>query len=66
MYMWNCEVFLFDACSLISNDSQAHPWFRGTQWDRLYEIEAAYKPTVIGDLDTQNFEKFPDVSSLRN
>lgn len=29
----------------------------------LYELEAAYKPTVIGDLDTQNFEKFPDVST---
>lgn len=27
-------------------------------------MEAAYKPTVVGDLDTQNFEKFPDVSSL--
>ncbi|GAU39915.1 hypothetical protein TSUD_05070 [Trifolium subterraneum] len=39
----------------------AHPWFKCTQWDMLYELEAAYKPTVIGDLDTQNFEKFPDV-----
>lgn len=29
----------------------------------LYEMEAAYKPTVTGDLDTQNFEKFPDVST---
>ncbi|KAE9588417.1 putative AGC-kinase [Lupinus albus] len=27
----------------------------------LYELEAAYKPTVTGELDTQNFEKFPDV-----
>lgn len=43
---------------------QAHPWFKGIQWDMLYESEAAYKPTVIGDLDTQNFEKFPDVSTL--
>ncbi|XP_062020798.1 uncharacterized protein LOC133737206 isoform X2 [Rosa rugosa] len=40
---------------------KAHPWFRGIEWDRLYEIEAAYKPTVVGDLDTQNFEKFPDL-----
>ncbi|KAL5558851.1 hypothetical protein UlMin_035062 [Ulmus minor] len=40
---------------------KAHPWFRCIQWDRLYEMEAAYKPTVTGDLDTQNFEKFPDV-----
>jgi hypothetical protein len=44
--------------------SQAHPWFRGVQWDMLYEIEAAYKPTVNGDLDTQNFEKFAEVSTL--
>ena len=36
-----------------------------TQWDFLYELEAAYKPTVNGDLDTQNFEKFADVSTLK-
>jgi len=41
---------------------QAHPWFKGVQWDMLYELEAAFKPTVTGDLDTQNFEKFPEVS----
>ncbi|KAK4383436.1 Serine/threonine-protein kinase tricorner [Sesamum angolense] len=37
-----------------------HPWFRGVKWDSLYEMEAAYKPTVNGDLDTQNFEKFDE------
>lgn len=26
-------------------------------------MEAAYRPTVTGELDTQNFEKFPEVSS---
>ncbi|KAF3446653.1 hypothetical protein FNV43_RR11833 [Rhamnella rubrinervis] len=40
---------------------KAHPWFRCIQWDRLYETEAAHKPTVTGDLDTQNFDKFPEV-----
>lgn len=40
---------------------KAHPWFKGIQWDMLYEMEAAYKPTVVGELDTQNFEKFPEV-----
>ncbi|XP_059633736.1 uncharacterized protein LOC132276361 [Cornus florida] len=40
---------------------KAHPWFKCIQWDMLYEMEAAYKPTVTGDLDTQNFEKFDDV-----
>ncbi|KAL0366188.1 UNVERIFIED_CONTAM: Serine/threonine-protein kinase-like [Sesamum radiatum] len=37
-----------------------HPWFRGVKWESLYEMEAAYKPTVNGDLDTQNFEKFDE------
>lgn len=27
-------------------------------------MEAAYKPTVNGEMDTQNFEKFPEVSRL--
>lgn len=40
---------------------KAHPWFKSVQWDMLYESEAAYKPTVTSDLDTQNFEKFPEV-----
>ncbi|XP_057973007.1 uncharacterized protein LOC131161330 isoform X2 [Malania oleifera] len=40
---------------------KAHPWFKGIQWDMLYEMEAAYKPTVNGELDTQNFEKFTEV-----
>ncbi|KAI3460230.1 hypothetical protein Pfo_016893 [Paulownia fortunei] len=39
---------------------KGHPWFRGVKWDILYEMEAAYKPTVNGDLDTQNFEKFDE------
>ncbi|GMH13814.1 hypothetical protein Nepgr_015655 [Nepenthes gracilis] len=38
-----------------------HPWFSPIQWDRLYEMEAAYKPTVSEEMDTQNFEKFADV-----
>lgn len=43
------------------DELKAHPWFRGIQWDMLYEMVAAYKPIVNGDLDTQNFEKFPDL-----
>uniref|UniRef100_A0A2P2L221 non-specific serine/threonine protein kinase n=1 Tax=Rhizophora mucronata TaxID=61149 RepID=A0A2P2L221_RHIMU len=43
---------------------KAHPWFKSIQWDMLYEMEAAYRPMVNGDTDTQNFEKFPDVSTL--
>ncbi|CAN6721573.1 unnamed protein product [Malus baccata var. baccata] len=49
-----------------AEEIKAHPWFRSTQWDRLYEGEAAYKPTVVGDLDTQNFEKFPEVEGQQS
>nr|CAD1831387.1 unnamed protein product [Ananas comosus var. bracteatus] len=42
---------------------QAHPWFNGTQWDKLYQMEAAFKPEVTGELDTQNFEKFEETAA---
>ncbi|CAA0840667.1 Protein kinase family protein [Striga hermonthica] len=43
------------------DEIKGHPWFKGIKWDLLYEMEAAYVPTVNGDLDTQNFEKFDEV-----
>ncbi|KAK3213182.1 hypothetical protein Dsin_017888 [Dipteronia sinensis] len=39
---------------------KAHPWFRDIVWDRLYEMEAAFKPEVRSELDTQNFMKFDE------
>ncbi|KAJ4774277.1 Serine/threonine-protein kinase CBK1 [Rhynchospora pubera] len=45
-----------------ADEIKAHPWFRGIDWDRLYEIKAAYVPQVNDDLDTQNFEKFDEGS----
>ncbi|KAM0849281.1 hypothetical protein ACQ4PT_053816 [Festuca glaucescens] len=39
---------------------KAHPWFRGVEWDKLYELEAAFKPQVNDELDTQNFQKFDE------
>ncbi|KAK6938678.1 Protein kinase domain [Dillenia turbinata] len=39
---------------------KAHPWFQSIAWDNLYEMEAAYRPPVTGELDTQNFEKFAE------
>lgn len=30
-------------------------------WDKLYEMKAAFKPEVNGELDTQNFMKFDEV-----
>ncbi|XP_057467959.1 uncharacterized protein LOC130757238 isoform X2 [Actinidia eriantha] len=40
---------------------KGHPWFKGIVWDKLYEMEAAFKPEVNGELDTQNFLKFDEV-----
>jgi hypothetical protein len=40
---------------------QAHPWFIGVQWEKLYQMKAAFIPEVNGELDTQNFEKFEEV-----
>ena len=40
---------------------QAHPWFKGIKWDKLYQIKAAFILEVNDELDTQNFEKFEEV-----
>ncbi|KAJ3694107.1 hypothetical protein LUZ60_009587 [Juncus effusus] len=40
---------------------KAHAWFRGVEWDKLYEMDAAFKPEVNGELDTQNFQRFEEV-----
>ncbi|GMN53070.1 hypothetical protein TIFTF001_022209 [Ficus carica] len=42
---------------------KAHPWFKDIVWDKLYEMEAAFKPEVNGELDTQNFMKFDEVDA---
>ncbi|TVU21453.1 hypothetical protein EJB05_31087, partial [Eragrostis curvula] len=42
---------------------KAHPWFRGVAWDKLYEMEAAFKPQVNDELDTQNFMKFEEMEN---
>ncbi|XP_042000598.1 serine/threonine-protein kinase 38-like [Salvia splendens] len=34
---------------------KAHPWFQQIEWDNIYDTEAAYRPEVNGELDTQNF-----------
>eukprot|EP00268_Persea_americana_P031423 TRINITY_DN3058_c0_g1_i1.p1 TRINITY_DN3058_c0_g1~~TRINITY_DN3058_c0_g1_i1.p1 ORF type:complete len:550 (+),score=116.17 TRINITY_DN3058_c0_g1_i1:702-2351(+) len=43
-----------------ADEIKAHPWFKGIQWDRLYQMEAAFIPEVNDELDTQNFEKFEE------
>nr|POE94830.1 gdsl esterase/lipase [Quercus suber] len=39
---------------------QAHPWFKGIDWEKIYHMEAAFIPEVNDELDTQNFEKFEE------
>ncbi|XP_059276681.1 uncharacterized protein LOC132030906 [Lycium ferocissimum] len=41
---------------------KAHPWFKDIKWDKLYDMEAAFKPEVNNDLDTQNFMKFDEAN----
>lgn len=42
---------------------KVHPWFKGIDWDKLYQMEAAFLPEVNDELDTQNFEKFEESDS---
>lgn len=42
---------------------KAHPWFKDVAWEKLYEMEAAFKPEVNGALDTRNFIKFDEVNA---
>ncbi|KAM3411695.1 hypothetical protein ACQJBY_003391 [Aegilops geniculata] len=44
-----------------AHEIKAHTWFRGVQWEKLYQMKAAFIPEVNGELDTQNFEKFEEV-----
>lgn len=43
-----------------ADEIKAHPWFNGIDWERIYQMEAAFIPEVNDDLDTQNFEKFEE------
>ncbi|KAI0527160.1 hypothetical protein KFK09_002759 [Dendrobium nobile] len=46
-----------------AQEIKAHPWFKGIPWDKLYQMEAAFKPEVNDELDTQNFEKFEETAT---
>ncbi|GMH16533.1 hypothetical protein Nepgr_018374 [Nepenthes gracilis] len=46
-----------------AHEIKAHPWFKDVVWDKLYQMEAAFKPEVEGELDAQNFMKFEEVDS---
>ncbi|KAJ0860337.1 putative AGC-kinase [Helianthus annuus] len=36
---------------------QAHPWFKGIEWEKLYQMEVAFIPEVNGELDTQSLKR---------
>ncbi|KAL5149156.1 Serine/threonine-protein kinase CBK1 [Glycine soja] len=46
-----------------ADEIKAHPFFKGVEWDKLYQMEAAFIPEVNDELDTQNFEKFDESDS---
>ncbi|CAO2821612.1 unnamed protein product [Amaranthus hypochondriacus] len=46
-----------------ADEIKAHPWFKGINWDKLYQMEAAFIPEVKDELDTQNFEKFEETDT---
>ncbi|XP_044979939.1 serine/threonine-protein kinase tricornered-like [Hordeum vulgare subsp. vulgare] len=46
-----------------AHEIKAHTWFRGVQWEKLYQMKAAFIPEVNGELDTQNFEKFEETGA---
>ncbi|KAA8543384.1 hypothetical protein F0562_021121 [Nyssa sinensis] len=43
-----------------ADEIKAHPWFKVIDWDKIYQMEAAFIPEVNDELDTQNFEKFEE------
>ncbi|XP_026401022.1 serine/threonine-protein kinase tricorner-like [Papaver somniferum] len=46
-----------------ADEIKAHSWFKGVEWDRLYQMDAAFIPEVNDELDTQNFEKFEEAKN---
>ncbi|CAL5353614.1 unnamed protein product [Camellia sinensis] len=46
-----------------ADELKVHPWFEGVDWDRIYQMEAAFIPEVNDELDTQNFEKFDEADN---
>ncbi|CAI9118157.1 OLC1v1019687C2 [Oldenlandia corymbosa var. corymbosa] len=46
-----------------AHEIKAHPWFKGLEWEKLYQMKAAFIPEVNDELDTQNFEKFEETDS---
>ncbi|KAL0285445.1 UNVERIFIED_CONTAM: Serine/threonine-protein kinase CBK1 [Sesamum calycinum] len=78
LYIVNCRTLSLEAKDLIykllcnveqrlgtrsANEIKAHPWFKGIEWNKLYQMKAAFIPEVNDELDTQNFEKFAETDN---
>ncbi|KAH9626001.1 hypothetical protein KSS87_016814, partial [Heliosperma pusillum] len=46
-----------------ADEIKVHPWFKGIDWERIYQMEAAFIPEVTDELDTQNFENFDEAEN---
>ncbi|XP_037410133.1 uncharacterized protein LOC119272879 isoform X2 [Triticum dicoccoides] len=53
------QIFVMNRSHMI----KAYPWFRSVELEKLYQMEAAFIPEVIDELDTQNFKNF-EVTAL--
>ena len=42
------------------DEIKTHPFFRGINWNTLYQSTAPYRPALEHELDTQNFEQYED------
>jgi len=45
---------------LTFEDIKAHKYFKGIDWNNIRKQKAAIVPTVVNDIDTQNFDKFEE------
>jgi protein kinase A len=45
-----------------ATDIKNHPWVEGVNWDQVYsrQIEAPYRPTILGEGDASNFDTYPE------
>ncbi|KAG0306162.1 camp-dependent protein kinase catalytic subunit [Dissophora globulifera] len=45
-----------------ATDIKNHVWFEGINWDMVYsrQIEAPYRPTILGEGDSSNFDDYPE------
>ncbi|KAF9922171.1 cAMP-dependent protein kinase catalytic subunit [Linnemannia zychae] len=45
-----------------ASDIKNHAWFEGVNWDMVYsrQIEAPYRPTIMGEGDASNFDDYPE------